>query len=355
MAGPPGRRGRRQSATAFIPAALAALLLLAPTAAVMASVRTWSAVAHPDVIGAPSTDVVVTATNLGIDSPSAAIGCVKISIPADVDVLDAAIVDEPAGKSWVVSTSGGDPAVVTAHAATNADWLAGGTARESVGIAITVAPSSKGATTWVAKAYRTRNCTLVSSEVVNMALTVIGPAATPTPKPTPTPVPTPTPTPVPTPTATLPPGSTPTPLPTPTLTPTLPSGSNPTPTPTGASFVPEPSADATPEASADASPGPTSSFLASGISGSTGDGGAPDPPDQFAMEGTAVDEVRSLTGDLSLSILGVDWAVPAIIMTVPGFLVVVVILLQTMGASAWLSIARRNLRGVGIRTRHHQI
>ena len=364
MARPTGRRARRRSVAAPLPVVLATLLLLAPTATVMAAVKTWSAVADPGIVHQPATAVLVTATNLGIDSPSAAIGCVKISIPADVDVLGSTIVSEPAGKSWVVAASGGSPTVVTAHAVTNADWLVGGSAQESVGIVIAAAPSSNGATTWTATAYRTKNCTLASAEVVNLVLDVIGPSATPKPTPAPTPQPTPTPTPQPNPT--------PTPQPNPTPTPTTRPGATPAPTSAGvspgsstlpssspgASTNPVPSADSTPGTSTDPSSGPTAGLDASGIpvapGGFDGGGGTPGSPDEFTMGGTAAGEIRDLTGELSLSGLGVEWAVPAIVMTVPGLLLIIVILIQAMGASAWLPIARRNLGTFGIGARHRR-
>jgi hypothetical protein len=45
------------------------------------------------------------------------------------------------------------------------------------------------------------------------------------------------------------------------------------------------------------------------------------------------------------------WTVPAVALGVPGFLVVLVVLLQLAGGAAWLPIARRALAGVGLRRR----
>ena len=45
------------------------------------------------------------------------------------------------------------------------------------------------------------------------------------------------------------------------------------------------------------------------------------------------------------------WTVPAVALGVPGFLVVLAVLLQLAGGAAWLPIARRALAGVGLRRR----
>ena len=45
------------------------------------------------------------------------------------------------------------------------------------------------------------------------------------------------------------------------------------------------------------------------------------------------------------------WAVPGLILSVPGMLVVLVILAQAAGGLAWLPIARRRIGGFGIRER----
>jgi len=368
MVHPAGRRARSRAVAGLGTAVLAMFLLLVPMATVTATVKSWSADANPSVVHLPSTKVLVTATNLGIDSSSTAIGCVKISIPADVGVIGADIALEPVGKSWVVATSGGNPAVVTAHAVTNADWLTGGTVQESIGIAVTAAPSSNGSTTWTATAFRTKNCTLASTEVIAMSLDVIGAAATPTPTPKPTPTPTPKPTATPVPTANPTPSpatATPTPLPAATPVPpgatsappgatatatqpaTGPLSSTSTASPDG-SAIPGTSPDPTIDTSAGGSPGPTSSPDPGALGGVTSGGDSGGPSDAFTIGGTSIDEIGDLSGELSASVLGVEWAVPAIIMAVPGLLLIIVILIQAMGASVWLPIVRRSLGTFGI-------
>ncbi len=51
----------------------------------------------------------------------------------------------------------------------------------------------------------------------------------------------------------------------------------------------------------------------------------------------------------SLGSLGVFlWAVPSVILSVPGLLVVVVILAQSVGGFAWLPLVRRKIGGFGL-------
>jgi hypothetical protein len=43
----------------------------------------------------------------------------------------------------------------------------------------------------------------------------------------------------------------------------------------------------------------------------------------------------------------VTWAVPSLALSVPGLLVVLAVLAQTLGATAWLPVVRRWLGGFG--------
>ncbi len=45
-----------------------------------------------------------------------------------------------------------------------------------------------------------------------------------------------------------------------------------------------------------------------------------------------------------------SWSVPAMVVGVPGLLVVLVVALQAIGGAAWLPVARRGLRGDGMRS-----
>lgn len=156
--------------------------------------------------------------------------------------------------------------------------------------------------------YRVSSRTLVSAPVV---VTVrVATAATPEPDPTPSPTPDPTATGEPSPT----PG--PTVEPTPTATP------SPSPTDRGGAV-----------------PGPTA-----GPPDGSGSGGG----DTFTVElggGSRIDgAVAAMLGGLSGLFA---WAVPALVLTVPGLLLIVAVAAQAVGGLAWLPIARRSLRGDG--------
>jgi hypothetical protein len=56
--------------------------------------------------------------------------------------------------------------------------------------------------------------------------------------------------------------------------------------------------------------------------------------------------VSFVTGNLSI---GIEWVVPTFLITVPGFLLIVVALAQAMGGFAWLPVVRRLLSGDGRR------
>jgi hypothetical protein len=231
--------------------------------------------------------------------------------------------------------------------------------------------------------------------------------------PTPTPVPTPTPTPVPTPTPTPVPTPTPTPLPTPTPTPTpvppspVPSPvpgteATPTPTPTPKATraptptrTPEPRATpavghapppARPAPTVPAAPSPTptptptpleanllppspqsgSSPSGRPISRPTAPVVRPDKPQLGGMpsiEANFIVPTGGVAGSIgdfsdvglaaaSLGGLGMFlWAVPSLVLSVPGVLVVVIIMAQAVGGFAWLPLVRRKIGGFGLRQR----
>ena len=47
--------------------------------------------------------------------------------------------------------------------------------------------------------------------------------------------------------------------------------------------------------------------------------------------------------------IGIEWGVPAFVMGVPGLLLILVVLAQTLGGSAWLPLVRRRIGAFGIR------
>jgi len=88
-------------------------------------------------------------------------------------------------------------------------------------------------------------------------------------------------------------------------------------------------------------------------------GGPGSPPSRSGR----VDPFRVLDGShgqadldpqlVSSTLLRLDgmivWAVPSLVLTVPGLLLLLTILAQLAGAAAWLPVVRRKLGGFGIR------
>ena len=89
----------------------------------------------------------------------------------------------------------------------------------------------------------------------------------------------------------------------------------------------------------------------SGTGGSGG--GAPDSPVErpFAV-GPPIDDPLDGFGDIDLASLGlIEWAVPSLVLSVPGILLVLVVLAQASGGILWVPVARRWLGGFGVRRR----
>jgi hypothetical protein len=229
---------------------------------------------------------------------------------------------------------------------------------------------------------------LVSSSVATVSIQVTGPAPTPaptrTPTPAPTPAPTPTPTPNPVPTVPLPtlPVPVPTlPVPVPTLpvprptlpvprptlpvpTPTLPvpSIATPiaTPAPTTAS-TPGPSSSTSPTSSvAPAGLPPSSSSSPEPAAAGSGAGGSNGGPGESAApDGPGFTVATGNLAPFGLIDLGVgafdslDWAVPALALSVPGLLLIA-ILAQLSASAVWLPIVRRWLGGFGVGRRRRR-
>jgi hypothetical protein len=164
-----------------------------------------------------------------------------------------------------------------------------------------------------------------------------GPGPTASPRPGTTPAPGTTPGPGSTPGATLPPGVTP--APDASLPPgaTLPPGSGPTPGASGST------------------PSPGSTITA---------GGGPLPPiggnpsgpilppgarttDAFQLPDAELGAFTGAFGDF-------EWAVPALLLTVPGLLLILAVVAQTTAGILWLPIVRRWLGGIGVRPRRKQ-
>ena len=188
------------------------------------------------------------------------------------------------------------------------------------------------------------------------------PVPTPRPTPVPTPAPTPVPTPAPTPTVPLPSLPVPTPIPLPSVSlPPLPGTTatpRPTPRPTGpAGGSPSPSASSAQSTSASpsapSSPGGsgpgggagTTTTIGSGASGggpaASGAPGTDEPARRPFAIGAGDPGVGALGGATVFHFGGFEWAVPSLVLTVPGALVLLVVLLQAAGGVIWLPLVRR--------------
>jgi hypothetical protein len=188
------------------------------------------------------------------------------------------------------------------------------------------------------------------------------PAPTPVPTPAPTPVPTPVPTPAPTPRPTLPLPTLPVPtLPLPTLrvpTPTPRPSDAPTPTPSSTA-APSPTATPSGAPSPAGGSGPTAAPTASAPTGAgpVGSGGSgPAPSDGgIVVGGGTVAASLPVDGLTDLNVVGVDdlieWAVPSLVLSVPGLLLILAVLAQALVGSLWIPVMRRWLGTFGVRRR----
>jgi uncharacterized membrane protein YgcG len=348
---------------------VAALALSVPVVEVSAA-TTWAITRTPGTVSQTGpTTVRVEFWNLGGDDGDSDLGCVEIAIPATFTVGSVTIVSAPTGDRWRASKSG--LTTVTIQARNGGSRLEPDAPDDHVVADIVVTSVVPGLLDWDAHAHVSQSCDTDFSEHVTLSFSA-GPAATPTPKPTPTPTPVPTAAPTPTPKPTTAPTPKPTtaPTPRPTATPTpRPDATDvitPTPRPTAAS--PDPTTAPTPVGSGQPTPSssgasPTSSSSPGSGGGSTSGGGTTTPGSggsgspgglagpgaQIAMpgvDGTAQDGGSiALAGFSALSLGGIEWLVPGLVLTVPGLLIVLAVLLQVVGALAWVPIARRRLGG----------
>jgi hypothetical protein len=369
---------RRLNVIRVLVAAASAGAVLLPRPIPVAAASLWTITASPLTIPAnKDVEIRLTVTNLGLLG-DASLGCVEVTIPGAFDLKEAKIVDQPAGKHWKGSMSGGTGSTQTAVYRAEHDGDELGTA-ETVVFKAKVKALSAGVFTWTARAWSTRSCDGGSFLPEPLAV-VVGPAPAPTPTPTPTPAPTPTPTPRPTatPTPTPTPRPSPTPTPRPTPTPILPIGElplpslgtkptptprptpaanpSPTPSPIPASSA-DPTAEPTPEASEapapspsnredppDSTPGPAVVVAPPGDDGSTGPLRIGRETDGSASSGPEIDV--SLAAIEGLGTL--TWAVPGLVLAVPGLLLVFAVLAQAMGGVLWLPVIRRRIGAFGL-------
>ena len=343
----PTRSGRHRrtwsvAATSF---GIVALIAVAFAPAVVAKTNALTLTpTHPSVhLGQPTT-IAFAATNTGKSGGAGQVGCIVIVVPPAFSVGATTVTSTAAGSSWTVGTLGGaaGETVVRLQARNDASVLLGDPLDQTLRFSIRVTGLARGNATWVANVYNKIDCTI--DMALKKAIRVTVSAGT-QPKPTPTaPV---SPTAKPTPHRTPAPATTPPPIATakpPTATATPPKASPPT------SMLVPPSATPTP------SPRPTkspSTQLAAG-----GAGGADLPPGTaFTFTGSGSNGTAahasmfgaSLSDFTGLFGRAFDWAVPGVVLSVPGLVLVLAILAQAMGALAWLPLVRRRIGAFGFR------
>ena len=345
--------------------ALAALGLAAAAIAIPGSVEAasgWQITRSPSSMGSgSSTTVHVEFWNLGGTKGDWKLGCVTIRIPAGMGVSSATVTSRPAGTDWAATIGG--LTTVTIHPSRGGDRLDAGQP-DRIETDIVVSGLGLGSVTWTAHAFQVEDCTKSFNEPIFLSILSPTPAPTAKPTPAPTPVPTPTPTiaPTPRPVATPTPTPRPTGIASPTLTaqPTTATSApsvDPGPTPAGSGDVApsDPGASASPSPTPPLEPTPTTGG-GTGVVTAGDDGSGTSPGAAIVMPG--VDGVDPKAGSIALSGLAffpfasVEWLVPGLVLTVPGLLIVVVVLIQLVGGLAWIPIARRRLEGADIPSRH---
>lgn len=343
-----------------------ALIVAAVGPGVVLAAPLWLVSANPTVLAVGTTTAIrLTVTNIGDDGGGSEIACVRIQTTAGFTIASAGIVSvygQTSGAAyddWETVWTGGS--VVTFKTPSEDFPLIGSTppTHEAVFFIKGTVPVV-GAMLWAARAAQNAgdsgSTSCGSSNFLPATLTfVVAPATpTPTPKPTPTATPTPPPTPTltPSPTPTLPPAS---------PGPTRPPGATPTPgpTPPGSSAPSSsPDAGASPAIGPSASPNATTPGVtpappvpSDGSGGSSGDGISLGGD---ADGGSGVEPVEGI-GGAAIAALGVlpggvlAWAYPALVISVPGILLLLAIGAQAIGALAWLPLVRRRLGGFGLR------
>jgi hypothetical protein len=322
---------RRRPLLALVASLAAAAIPAATSAALL-----WTLEASPLTITAnQSTTFTLTATNL---DPLTELGCLEVDLPVSFVIESLGMPIMVTGDPWVSMQSGNSVVVRS---------LSGGGRLEImqwVRFTIRAHATSAGLFAWPNHAHRQQDCSGATEAGAALTVTVL-PAVTPTPSPTPTPAPTGTPAPTATPTPTVTPTASPTPiLPLPSVSlPGLPSllpSASPSATPTSS-----PTERSTP------SPQPSGSGTAVEGAGPTtsdpgrGDGGGGSPTGQSLTVARPPDSLGD-GGEVGVELLGLldadyVWFVPAASVALPGLLVILWVLLQGIGALAWIPAVRR--------------
>jgi hypothetical protein len=367
-----GSRHARRYRLATI--ALIAAAALASPAAVLAA-RAWTLSASPTNLPAgTAVTVTLTVQNVGSSSGGDEMTCVQVSVPSAFAVSSATIVSvkgvtSATSHGWVVVTgSAAGRTIVTFKNPPDKNPLVGLPVGDSAVFRISGTAATSGSMTWSATAAdkpggsTSTSCGSGTFSTLLLAFTV---GSSPTPAPTPIPAPTPTATPAATPRPTPSPTSAPTATPAPTST--GPGLSTPAPSqPRSASVVPSAAISSAPSGAPSAGPlggGPADPTPAAGggaTAGSANDGSARPPGDSSSTGQLSIplgpaahrdgEVVAGLDATLRSALLDIGligWTVPALALSVPGILLIIVIGLQLLGGAAWLPVTRRILSRAG--------
>lgn len=323
-----------------------ALFCLAGTAvagdpAAVLAVNPWVVTLHPTVLteGVP-TDVTVTVAP-GSDD----IGCVLVDVPAGFKVVSAKVSSVPAGFVWGAAVSGSGPTWVTSST-TKDQWRLNPT--EQAVFIVRVAAEAWLLPSWGLSAYKKFTVTptqLVYGPSVPLWPFTIVPTGTPTPGPTPTPTPARTPEPT--------PKHTPSPVPShgPAATPSPTSSRTTAPVVTrspsaGVSASPAPTASPTASPSASAAPSGSRAAATSnnrgagGVSGAGPAGGNAASLDVGGMPaGVTVQFDSAGIGGIGMF----AWVVPGLFLSLPGLLLILIVLAQAGFATVFVPVTRRVL------------
>lgn len=398
-----GRLSARATPRRAAPALAVILVCLLP--GITLAARLWTFAGSPLVasVGVPVT-ITLNVRNIGGSGGGDEMTCVQVDVPTSFAVSAAAIVSvkgqtSPAVHRWQTSTGPISGAVrVTFKNPTDDNPLVGLPAGDAAVFTITGTPSGAGLVTFTGRAFDKPGssgdpkCGSGTFPTLGITLSVALPTLptpTPVPTPSPTPVPTPSPSPMPTPkpTPTLAPTPTPTPIvPLPTIslpplpmpTVSLPPTSLPTPTPAPGA-TPAPTAGPTPsplgdpaqspDPAAGASPTPSdggSAFIGgapggragggpgTGTTGGSNGGGSAGGGTRsdangpvFRIAGDGPEPVVPVIGAAFAGFDSIDWAVPALTLTVPGLLLMLAVLAQLSASAVWLPIVRRWIGAFG--------
>jgi hypothetical protein len=122
------------------------------------------------------------------------------------------------------------------------------------------------------------------------------------------------------------------------------SGSSAAPSDAASSGSPQPG-------SAGGSPDPSfePGSAAGGSAGGSGGGGSSgsDPLEGFSVGGGKLAPFGLIDGGIGV-LEGLDWAVPALFLTVPGLLLILAVVAQLFTGALWLPVVRRWLGGFGV-------